>query len=610
MPPLLTHIMAGRNDNYLGNFKRRLELAVNYICANVEKAGRQDDYELLICDWNSPSPLRSALNLNEAARRLTSFLEVPPPLVAKHGFDGVVFHPAASVNVAFRRARGRLIMLSPADALFPLQSVKNLFDLLEGRSGSPIDIDRCYLGIMRYLIPWQASERLRLEDLDRYFLLHANLANGVTQPNGSNLHGLAAGEAAQIVSSYLLRQITGLDESMANWGGQELEMARRIGQFAPIVRSLLGGVFAYDLQQRPRARAGQLGNVERVNPSQQVNDENWGLGDEDIPFQPALARPGVDNQTEAAEIFDQASLLGLKPARKSRLAGGLGRLVASARQEPEKAAGFFFGLAGRPKKRPWFSRVGFEILTARLGAEPGPEWGDAPLKNDMVGVDRPGTDLRCPQSFFGFDPQWFGPANKIQAYLHLALERGAHRLISRWSTGQAHSFLAVLAAVARQRPCRFFWAGLRDFYLAQAAVAVDPTLELCGYDHWRTDLPGPHHRPGHLYPINAISVALEEVDFRGHLHILTGPPEDAFERLRAMELIGDPFQGAFLDLDFLSIMGDDLGQRTSPLWDSSCVLVVRGQAEARAVWARSMPGQGFRQVGRLPDIEIFQRGDS
>lgn len=573
---LLSHIVTARNDDYLGGFVGRLEMTINYNCGQIMATGGQDDYELLIVDWNSPTPLRTALNLNPAALKLTSFLEAPPRIAVKYGLDGRPFQPGVAVNVGIRRARGRIIMLTAADVLFAGRSVADLLALLKGETPFPADLDNCYLGVERFLVPWVRAERLRPEELDRYLLLHTTY-----MVRDEQFHGLCGSEGSSIVSRKILHEIRGLNEGYAQHGYHDIELGRRVAQFAPQLKATAAGIFFHDLSQRPRVRSSDLkANVDLVKISPVDNDENWGLGQEEIPFQPAEPHPEINREPARPRPYDQEALLEINPLRPSKLIT-LERAALGHSKDPLVWAGRLLGQARSGRRRSIFSRLGFEALLAHLERE-------AAKGDDEI--------------FFG---PWFGDRAELFGYLRAAMDRGAYRFISRWNLALAYSFLAALATVGRRRPDRFFQAGLRDFHLAQAAAAVDRTIEISAYDHWRPEL-YPHGHVGEkLFPITRLDSLMAEIGYQGYFHVETGPMKTALERLKLTPLAGEPFQAAFLDLDFLAPVGDNLAGELRPLLDEAPALVLRGAEERLTRMREELKPQGLRTVGRLPGLEIM-----
>ncbi|MDR2124697.1 MAG: hypothetical protein LBP38_06940 [Desulfovibrio sp.] len=544
--PLLSQVIVGRNDNYLGNFKQRLEIAVNYTCRNIERSGNLGDYELLICDWNSDEPLREALNLNAAAIACTSFLEVPPAMVTRLGFTAYPVSMSTGPNVAVRRAHGDFIMLAPADVLFPYQSVTALFALLRGEAAFPADVGRCYLGIERRLIPWQASARLREEDLDRYLLLHTTQMQLGSGCLGAGWHGLAAGEGAHLMAGELWRALRGINENYVLWGATETDLARRAAQSVPQLKADLAGVFCYDFQQRPQLRQAIRYNKDVCSLTTEVNDADWGLGNEDIPRIPAQPCPHVHNSgvpPAPYDNFEQRTAYRWRGMMKGREIDG--RLYLE----------LFIKLMDR-----WLAKRIFQ-------------WG-VPW----------------------FCGEWYGEGEQIKKFFLHAIRERLDLAGPSWGVSSACFALAVLATVGRRRPVRFFHAGGRDLWVAQCAAFVDPTLEITGYDHWQ----------GANEAGNTVSPAMNDVNFQGYYHLESGPMETAWRRLADTPFAGEPYHCFALDLEFwrpVNLVYPDL----APLVADSCAMILGGGAKRREEFGGALIREGFELTALLQGTSVYTR---
>jgi hypothetical protein len=580
--PLLTRVIVARNDDYLGNFKQRLELAVNYTCRNVELSGNLASFETLICDWNSESPLRRAVNLNEAAQAGTYFLEVPPETVARHKLDFRPISLGMAFNVAVRRARGEFILVTPADVLFPFPSVAALFALLRGEAHFPADIRNCCLGIERYLIPWPAAERLRMENLERYLLLHTT-----HMKMGRRYHGLTGGEGGQLMPRGLWHELRGFNESLHAWGVHDIDLGRRAAQSVPQLKATLAGVYGYDFQQRPQLREAMEGrkNIDVESPGPVVNGPEWGLALENIPPRPAEPCPQAVNlgppprpyDTEAPEtVFpaDRAeALAGRAGAGLLRVLGpyGLGSGLV------DRVLGWF---SGNHKLRPfryWAYRAAFEFIAGY--------W-----------LDKRNNGENSPW----FCGEWFGESGRLRAFFASAWRKRLYRGEDAWGVRTICFGLAVLAVTGRLRPARFFYAGARDKWVAQFAAFAEPALEIVGYDHWQ-------EKQGDISS-NYISVELKKVCYQGYCHLISGPLDTAFARLRKTPWAGEPCQGLALDLDFLRPLGAGLPGELAPLLAHDCAVILRGEPETRAQFADALINQGFRPAGAMPGVSILIRG--
>ncbi len=583
--PLLTHVIVGRNDNYLGNFKHRLELAVNYTCNSVAQSGNLDNYELLLVDWNSESPLREALNLNEHARRCTFFLEVPPAVVRQNKPSDSVINMAVALNVGVRRARGRMIMFSPSDALFPYSSMRALYDLLEGRTPFATDLDTCYLGIERFLIPWQTSERLTKDTVERLLVMHQTgfqLAPRVS--------GISGGEGAQLISSKLINEIQGFDESYIYWGGSDCEIVLRINQRYPYLKLTHFGVFCYDLSQPQAVRADAIkktNTVRRLPLESKVNDDFWGLGNLTIEKQPALECPDIDNTPDnRPSPYDLAVTGRMYTPDLLRKIGILWNSILRQGCLAKIAlwlAPYHISMYRKNQEKCLYNKLhtvlcflAFKSLLAK--------WMDCPQKDNS-------------EYFFS---AWFGDKKALKNYFEAAFDQRLFLRRSKWSVVDASALIALVATMGRQQPLRFLYCPRREQFIAYAAVFIEPTMEITGYDHWLQE----DRNPGNIGGI------LMESGFMGHYHTLSGAPETLFERLQQGQYICEPYQCVYLDLDFLgNNFPEDISQIT-PLLDTSCTVIFKGNSGALSVWESEFPAQGFALVGKMPGISIWARSES
>lgn len=575
--PLLSQIMVARNDDYLGDFKRRMEMALNYVCEHIVQTGWAEDYELLICDWNSPSPLRLALNLNESARRLARFLEVPPSLVAKYNLGEVNLSMGRATNVALRRSRGRFTLLSSADTIMTRLSVDKLFQLLAGRTPCPGDLENCWLGIDRYYIPWQAAERLTLAELDRYLFLHACSLR--TPPP---IHGITAAEAAMVISRNLINSVRGYDEDYQYWGSVDVDLGRRIAQSAPCLKAGSIGIFGYDLTVRPERDQARRAAVNRdtVKLSPVLNDADWGLGREEIIPRQAPPNSEVHNAPLPQKPYETVRFLeGAHTVPLSQDTAEIAGAWRESRFDQKELEGgtleslFRLSGTGGRGKRPDLSFLAFERLAAQWLQDGSKDWFIGP---------------------------WYEPLRQLPDFFDRAFDYTVKRVICPWTAERACSYMAVLATVARQMPRRFFYAPGRDFFLAKAAALPEPTLEISAYDHWQDE----------TRDINAIHVAMREVAFKGYLHFLTGPLETAFPRLARIPFAGEPFQAAFLDLLYLSDIFEALPRLLTPLLSPDCALVLRGDQRQLDALAAELGGQSFTAAGAMPGLAVLVRGAS
>jgi|GEM_PF-2914789 len=278
---LISFVMCGRNDDYLGNFKYRITTALNYFARNAEKIGQLERVEIVVVDWNSEQePLSKALALNAPARIITNFVIVPPEIAKRyHKYPGENINPHIALNAGIRRAEGRYVFLIPADGLISSFSLHNLFHALENKSSLVFDPQKSFLTISRKLIPWQFfKSQPSIEEVERFLQLHSRYLSV-----DKYFYWLCGGYGAIGLSKILWERLRGLDESLGGWGWSDLELGLRSNLEIPSVDLSFFGVEVFDIQSPKFVRNDQkIFTGIPVSANIEKNHETWGLSKESI----------------------------------------------------------------------------------------------------------------------------------------------------------------------------------------------------------------------------------------------------------------------------------------------------------------------------------------
>ena len=152
--PILSLILCSRNDAYMGNSCWRLETALNYAAQKIHELKRETDVELVVADWGSDVPLSEVLNLSSEARRITSFVFVPPA-IAKSRQGESSFPEVLVLNAAARRARGEYLGRIDQDTLVGRKFLKFFFDAYEKREQFSVPMEKALLFSNRREIPYR-----------------------------------------------------------------------------------------------------------------------------------------------------------------------------------------------------------------------------------------------------------------------------------------------------------------------------------------------------------------------------------------------------------------------------------------------------------------------
>jgi hypothetical protein len=289
MPPvekLLSLIIPGRNDSYMGDFKWRLGMCMDYLARSLKEVGRLDDVEVLIVDWNSDVPLHEEMELSPDAASMVRFVIVPPAIARPAQKDSPFPIPIAQ-NVGIRRARGEYIAQTDSEILYTPSTVRALFDVLDGRVQTGVDNRRALLVSGRRHLPFQwALRKPALDEIGDYLNRNAGLAT--KEPLFA---GLATPSALALMHRSMWLESGAYDEQFIYWGWMEIDLYLRITQRFPWRTLDNFGVNLIHIEhyRQGRDKGGQQRkeNPTPVSLKYVANDEHWGLANEALTIETA-----------------------------------------------------------------------------------------------------------------------------------------------------------------------------------------------------------------------------------------------------------------------------------------------------------------------------------
>ncbi len=271
---LLSICLNGRNDNYGGRFKQRLEQSINYLAAQAERIKRLQDIEVVLTDWNSDVPLSDVLQLSAVAAEITRVIIVPPEIAKPHNHPGTAFHTTMSLNVGIRRSKGSYVCVMPGDVLIPQFALSQLLNLLDGKLDPPFDVPRSVMLVPRKLLPCEFDVTTnKLSDLDRNLLLiDSNL------PLDPQHVGEVGGSGAIIVHSDMLRRFHGFNERLGGWGRSDVDFGIKANVDCPTISLSFYGITMYDFQLPARTLVEKFSRANDVSHFEFLpNNPQWGL---------------------------------------------------------------------------------------------------------------------------------------------------------------------------------------------------------------------------------------------------------------------------------------------------------------------------------------------
>jgi len=226
-PPtkLLSILVQGRNDNYMGNFSWRIATALNNHARNIIALGLENEIEILICDWGSEIPFWKDLELSSETKGLVKYLIVPPSISIPYDQDSGFAAPHPT-NALARRSHGQYLIFSDSDIFIPLNSFQRLIENLRKGSIGSYDLSNSFFWGSKYHIPQDfvmtnpSIEALN-NHIENFWMTYVR--EGV---NVSNF--LGCGVALLMRREFWLAS-RGWDERLIYWGWNDIDWTKRLG---------------------------------------------------------------------------------------------------------------------------------------------------------------------------------------------------------------------------------------------------------------------------------------------------------------------------------------------------------------------------------------------
>lgn len=221
--PLLTILIPARNDNFMENFRYRLETTLNFAAKNAHELGLENEIEVLVTDWGSEVPLWQVLALTPQAKKITRFIIVPPAVAVATQADSE-FPIVLAQNAAIRRARGEFIMQTDSDVLITKDYLTRMFHVLRLPAGADGDVKKLFIYAQRRHIPWSVvSKSPSAEELESYAVTHHN---EMVIDSNPDFPWCATGMMG--MHRDLWAECTGYDETLIHWGWMEIDLGLRL----------------------------------------------------------------------------------------------------------------------------------------------------------------------------------------------------------------------------------------------------------------------------------------------------------------------------------------------------------------------------------------------
>jgi hypothetical protein len=284
---LLSIVIQGRNDAYMGNFLWRLATCINKHAQNVYELGAQNVVEIVLADWGSDVPLAGALDLEKNSRRLLRVVQVSAAVAAKYNKDSP-YSWVHALNTAVRRSRGEYVLISDSDGYMSVKSMELILQGLRKGSLGAHAVEESFFVGSRYHIPKDFHlGGPTIAEIDRFIVAH--------QPDlphdKVDMEFFAGGAASYLWSRRIWDSCRGFDERFVHWGWYDIDLFIRLSARYRAVDLEDIGIDTFHLEDYSDAESRKTMSELTRSINQGVcpkafaaNDPQWGLQGEDLPI--------------------------------------------------------------------------------------------------------------------------------------------------------------------------------------------------------------------------------------------------------------------------------------------------------------------------------------
>lgn len=333
---MISFVIAARNDNYGGDFLHRLQVFVNVLLPQINKY--KLEAEVIIVEWNPPQDrpdLKDALTWPKRSKPGTARIITVPGTLHNRlpNANRMPMFEFIAKNVGIRRARGNFVLVTNPDILFSHQLIKFLaseqlsenrfyrIDRYEFHGQIPLDMKpRIALYLAKkhthkvFIREYEYGRDSISIDKNRrwYFLLSGKWPGSYTQltqrssPSKKQIvvfndphslyHGIYTNGSGDflLASSESWNQIKGFPEftdtftHLDSYGCYQLK-ALGLEQvlFMPPCMIFHAEHHRDHISSRPKVSSDKwqsdLQKIQDGTLGPAINDETWGLADEDLP---------------------------------------------------------------------------------------------------------------------------------------------------------------------------------------------------------------------------------------------------------------------------------------------------------------------------------------
>ncbi len=275
MRPILSVIIAGRNDNYNIDNIYRIDTAINHTASQLERLDATAKVEIILVDFQGDTPLYKELSLSSLGAQISRSILVRDSKLLENNRD---FDSATAINIGVRRSKGQFVAVQGLDLMMPYFGWKNLLHILEDQTDLFRKLQGSLMLTPRRKIPYSiCARRPDVKQWDQWLMCHAHtICYMEAHPY------IGSGMGSLILNRKLYEQLGGLDERFKKWGFTDNDFVLRASRLTAVIDLGVHGIVHYKPDYSPGGKRQSLlsdplaYNPHWTNVNIMANDEKWG----------------------------------------------------------------------------------------------------------------------------------------------------------------------------------------------------------------------------------------------------------------------------------------------------------------------------------------------
>lgn len=272
----LSFVMAGKNDDYAGNFLERIKFNITKL-NNTLQTLQKTNVEIIVVDWASDEKLSDSLNIPDLTH--VKFLYVPHNVANEVSPDNG-FSSVHALNAGYRKSNGNYVFFIDGDSYISFETTKKLVELCENLGEKNQD---AYYWASRYHLPYEIhSNCSTIDEIDLHIQLWNDSGRQDWKREKFNIENVVA-PMGLLLSRNIADASTCYYEKLNKWGYIEIELFDRLKPNFKCNGDLDNDddMYFFHLDHHTIGKQGKSNKFNKHEKANNLkaNNDSWGLFD-------------------------------------------------------------------------------------------------------------------------------------------------------------------------------------------------------------------------------------------------------------------------------------------------------------------------------------------